>query len=424
MDEMTSLPKRRRRMSPSLVRNISIVGAVTALLLAALFIAYIAGGAPAPSSSTGVTQAFTALPSVATPTPVPASFPSPEHTWGAASIHAVTLDPLRYTVQAVMPGGKGILAIDDWQPSTPTPTGSPNYPQPKIVLIDPATGNAQTIYTTKTWDVARAATDGRYIAWEGGFNATGGPGSSNITVGYLDTVTGKTTLLSNGTTNTLDSTAIYVTHGMLLLPSNRNAYGLYTVNLATGEARTYFSSPMELTFSWPYVLGVNIVYTGSGKPAPNAAPPAMLLNLATGAQTDLTSILGFSYYFSNHCAMDGSTIFLSQSTATANTARIMQLDHADLSNPAPHTLFTLTSVYPLQANSVRMDGDGRMLVIHNPLLSGNAGVWDRQKQVLIMLPTPAQLSSGNAEFLSNGMLAYWQQEGSAFQLMLVNEAAI
>jgi hypothetical protein len=400
-----------RRTIP--VKRVSVVGAVTAILMVALFVVYL-------STNRGAGHPTTTLAPTQTPTVAVDLNPlTPAQAWGAAGQQTITLDALEYTVDGVLPNGSGILVTYPISSTTHAP-----LPQPRIALINPATGVAQLLYTTTTWNHATAATDGRYIAWLGGYNATGGPSSSNITVGYLDTQTGQTHLLSNGTNDALDSTAIYVTHGKLILVSNKSNYSIYEVDLATGTTKTFLPPHLQVTFSWPYLLAVNTVDTGVGKPDPSLSPPTTLLNLETGQTTDLTNVLHFSYYFANNVAMDGATVFTTKLTAANDGIQFSALDHADRPNPQPHALFILPTSVPSNPNEKRIFADSRLLLINMDDVGNSKYVWDRQLGKLISLPAVPPNSSGDGMLLNGGFFAYWQQSGATTQLVLRDEAQL
>ncbi len=403
-----------RRLIP--MKRVSIVGAVTAVVLVALFVVFLrTNRTPATSGTPTVIVAPTNT-GHSTPTTIPLL--TPAQAWGTAGQKILTLDARRYTIEDVMPNGRGIVAIDNSGPTTHAPR-----PQPRVVLIDPVTGAVQTIFTTTSWDIARAATDGRYIAWEGGFNLTGGPGSSNITVGYFDTQTGQTRLLANGTDDTLDSTAIFVSHGWLLLASNDNKFGLYEANLATGTTYTQLAPRLSLTISWPYVLTINHNYTGTGKPSPSDIAPAALFDLETSVQRDVTQLLAASYYDFNRFTLDGATIFTTVPLPGNTALQFEQIDQATQPSPQMRLLFTLPIANGSKDAAYFILADSRLILIQLPGVTGQVAAWDRTQNKLVTLPTPPNFTTTPVS-LSNGTLWYWQQNGATTQLVLRDEAQL
>ena len=389
-------------------RGIGLISAAaTAVALVALFVVLLAGRQhPGGSGTTTGIIAATKTPAV---TATVASPLTPAQAWGTAGQQLVTLDAQKFVVEDVLPNGRQILALADLAMTNVLPLN----PSQKVVLIDTTTGAIQTIYATTTNNVLRAATDGRYIVWAGGFNLTGGPGESDDNVGYLDTQTGQTHTLISHVDNAVSLSQMYVTHGMLIMAkTGPNAtHGVYLVNLATGAQETILPPQVEFTVSWPYLLMYSLATSGNGKPSPQASPPTTLVNLVTGQQTDVTQLLHFTYYTTNDYAMDGATLFITAPTADKTGTQFAEIDHADQPGARASVLFTLP-----ETNLAVGQADSRLL------LWGD--VWDRATQKLIALPASPPSVARPLTFLSNGFLVYWQQSGPKTQLVLEDEAQL
>lgn len=401
-----------------------LYGAIGAILLIALF-AFLLAGNRRPSIIAIATQTPV---STSTTTPVALSSPTANPTtaqmWGSAGMQLLSLDARQYDIQAGVPDEHAVLAV-----MNPARTNVlPINPPPTLITVDTATGSTRTIYSTSTQNVVHGATDGRYIVWAAGFNETGGPGESNVTVGYLDTQTGQTRTLINNADNPVSLTNITVTHGMLIMPTNNASHGVYMANLATGAQQLLLPPAIKFTVSWPYLLMEQTSSSGSSKPVD--PEPTVLVDLTTGQQTDLTALLKFSYYASNYYALDGSSIFITQPNPNKDgTTQFVEIDQLNLPAPQSHVVFTLPVKTGISPTTWFVAADSRLLLIEE--FSGNSSnasyaVWDRVLQKLLAVPaTPAIEGIYFAPpTLQNGYLDYWQSTDSSQQFVLWDEAAL
>ena len=407
-----------------------VVSGVAAMVLVAVFAAIVLNQArmhPTGTATTGkptqtaaataTTPVATTTPRLRTPTATPLSVPTAitlAQAWGTAGQRVVTLEGQEEEVEGVTADGKHLLVVQHFGTTNVLPLNPP----PEVDLIDTTTGAKETLYSTTTNNVLFAGTDGRYVVWAGGFNLTGGPGESDVNVGYEDLQTGqKHPLISHGD-NTVTASELIVTHGKLIIPFNGPSAGLYVADLASGKSETLLPAHAGFVVSWPYVLYYSTFYSdGTSKPSPSDLEPATLLNLETGAHSDVTQLMQLSYYDFDRLALDGATVFNTLYAGDVNGVLFQQIDHADQPGASPRTLFMLNGA---RDSAYVVGCDSRVLVLQSTV----GQLWDRQLHQLIAVPTPPTNTYWTSPQVSNGYVIYAQQAGSQVQVVLVNEAQL